>query len=200
MAERKKGIRKKKRRRRKRLLPGKKKEVAVEAKRQSQRRRQLKPNRTSLKRRNRPSSTMRHRPTTPPKFRVPSPKYYGTGRRKESVAKVWLTNGSGKVTVNSKTMGQYFCGRRILEFIINRPFAMTQTLGKYDVYAEAQGGGVSSQAGALSVGIAQALSLFNPDLRVTLRRNGLLTRDPRMKERKKYGLKRARRAFQYTKR
>jgi small subunit ribosomal protein S9 len=140
------------------------------------------------------------KPSTPPKFRVPSPKFYGTGRRKESVAKVWITSGSGKVTVNGKPMSQFFCGRRILEFVINRPFNMTQTQGKYDVYAETLGGGVSGQAGAVGVGIAHALIELNPDLRSILRRNGLVTRDPRMKERKKYGRKRARRAFQYTKR
>ena len=140
------------------------------------------------------------KPSTPPKFRVPSPKFYGTGRRKESVAKVWITNGSGKITVNGKSMLQFFCGRKILEFVINRPFNMTQTQGKYDVYAETIGGGVSGQAGAVGVGIANALSALNPDLRPVLRKNGLVTRDPRMKERKKYGRKRARRAFQYTKR
>ena len=127
-------------------------------------------------------------------------KYYGTGRRKEATAKVWLTPGTGKMTLNGKTLKEYFCGRHLLEFIATRPFVATQTTGKYDVYAELLGGGVPSQADAVRMGIARALVVLNPALKTILKHEGLMTRDPRMKERKKYGLKRARRAFQYTKR
>jgi len=138
---------------------------------------------------------------TKPKPAMPAgPRYYGTGRRKESTAKVWLLPGSGKVTVNGLDYVKYFCSRKLLEFQVNRPFATTQTAGKYDVFADVFGGGVPAQATAVSLGIARALVILNPDLKVLLKREGLLTRDPRMKERKKYGLKRARRAFQYTKR
>ena len=142
-------------------------------------------------------------PAAPKKPKLPkveAPKYYGTGRRKEATAKVWLVPGTGKITANGRSMSQYFCNRKLLEFQINRPFAATKTAGSYDVFAEVFGGGVPGQAGAISLGIARALIRFNSDLKVVLKREGLLTRDPRMKERKKYGLKRARRAFQYTKR
>src|SRR3989338_2081337 len=128
------------------------------------------------------------------------PKYYGTGRRKEAVAKVWLAAGSGKLSVNGKSLLEYFCGRRLLEYQVGRPFAVTKTAGQYDVFARVQGGGVPGQAVAVSLGIARALVQLSPDFKVLLKREGLMTRDPRMKERKKYGLKRARRAFQYTKR
>jgi small subunit ribosomal protein S9 len=128
------------------------------------------------------------------------PKYYGTGRRKEATAKVWLMAGTGKMVFNGKTLKEYFCGRNLLTFIINQPFVATQTLGKFDIYVELLGGGVPSQADAVRMGIARALVELNPALKTVLKREGLMTRDPRMKERKKYGLKRARRAFQYTKR
>ena len=127
-------------------------------------------------------------------------KYYGTGRRKEAVAKVWLKPGSGKFTVNGKSLAEYFCGRKILEFQVMRPLNVTNTKGNYDIFVEALGGGIPGQAGATSMGIARALLQVSPDFRTKLKREGLLRRDPRMKERKKYGLKRARRAFQYTKR
>ncbi len=128
------------------------------------------------------------------------PKYYGTGRRKEAVARVWLRPGNGNILLNGKSPSDYFCGRKLLEYQVVRPLAVTNTQGSYDVYVEAFGGGVPGQAGAVSLGIARALLEVNPDFRVKLKREGLLRRDPRMKERKKYGLKRARRAFQYTKR
>lgn len=127
-------------------------------------------------------------------------KYYGTGRRKEAVAKVWLTSGKGKIVVNAKPYSEYFCNRKLLEFYVNRPLVATSNTDKFDVYAFVQGGGVPGQASAVSLGIARALLQVNPDLKTQLKREGLLTRDPRMKERKKYGLKRARRAFQFTKR
>jgi small subunit ribosomal protein S9 len=140
-------------------------------------------------------------PRQPKKTALPKgEKYYGTGRRKEATAKVWLTPGSGKMTLNGKTLKEYFCGRRLLEFIATRPFVATKTEGKFDVHAELLGGGVPSQADAIRMGIARALVVLNPALKTILKHEGLMTRDPRMKERKKYGLKRARRAFQYTKR
>jgi len=127
-------------------------------------------------------------------------KYYGTGRRKEATAKVWLKPGAGNISINGKELRQYFSGRKLLEFQVMRSFVVTNTAGKYDVFVEAFGGGIPGQAGAISLGIARALLEISPDFRVKLKREGLLRRDPRMKERKKYGLKRARRAFQYTKR
>jgi small subunit ribosomal protein S9 len=136
-----------------------------------------------------------------PKKEMPAgPKYYGTGRRKEATAKVWLTPGSGKILLNGRSVADYFCGRKLLEFLALRPLAATNTQSSYDVHAEVFGGGVPGQAGAVCMGISRALLAVSPDFKVKLKREGLLTRDPRMKERKKYGLKRARRAFQFTKR
>ncbi len=136
----------------------------------------------------------------PKKAKAAGPKYYGTGRRKEAVAKVWLSPGTGKIILNGKDFSEYFCGRKVLENHVTRPFVVTNTRTNYDVEAQAFGGGIPGQAGALSMGIARALLEVSPDFRVKLKREGLLRRDPRMKERKKYGLKRARKAFQYTKR
>ncbi|MBN2057555.1 MAG: 30S ribosomal protein S9 [Candidatus Saganbacteria bacterium] len=127
-------------------------------------------------------------------------KYYGTGRRKEAIARVWLKPGSGAITLNGQTMSDYLCNRKVLEFKVTRPLAVTNTRTSYDVFAESFGGGIPGQADAIALGIARALLEVSPDLRIKLKREGLLRRDPRMKERKKYGLKRARRAFQYTKR
>lgn len=134
---------------------------------------------------------------------APAPKgplYCGTGRRKEAVARVKLYPGSGNIFINNHTLSEYFCGRELLEYQATRPLVVTNTAKNYDVHAEAYGGGIPGQAGAVSLGIARALLEVSPDFRVKLKREGLLRRDPRMKERKKYGLKRARRAFQYTKR
>jgi small subunit ribosomal protein S9 len=128
-----------------------------------------------------------------------STRYYGTGHRKNATAKVWLTPGQGNITVNEKQPGQYF-GRRTLEALVSQPFEVTDTIGKYDVWAKTLGGGISGQAGALRHGIAKALIEADPDLRPALRKLGFLTRDPRVKERKKYGRKRARRGFQFSKR
>ncbi|MFA6431213.1 MAG: 30S ribosomal protein S9 [Candidatus Margulisiibacteriota bacterium] len=124
----------------------------------------------------------------------------GTGRRKEAVAKVMLFPGTGKIKVNGKDYSVYFCNRKLSEYKVNRPFVVTNTVGKFDAVVKAFGGGVSSQAGAVSLGIARALVELNPELKTLLKREKLMTRDSRMKERKKYGLKRARKAFQYTKR
>jgi len=125
--------------------------------------------------------------------------YYGTGHRKNATAKVWLVPGSGNITVNEKPSSAYF-GRESLEVLVHQPFNATDTVGRFDVKCTALGGGISGQAGALRHGISKALIEADPDLRPILRRLGLLTRDPRVKESKKYGRKRARRAFQFSKR
>ena len=125
--------------------------------------------------------------------------FQGTGRRKESIARVRLTSGKGKITVNGKDLNEYF-GSDILKVIVNQPFAVTNTVGKYDVIVKVVGGGLTGQAGAIRHGIARALNEANIEFRPALKQNGFLTRDPRMKERKKYGLKKARRAPQLSKR
>jgi len=126
-------------------------------------------------------------------------RYYATGRRKTAVAKVWLSPGSGQVTVNGLALPEYVC-RRTLEAMVLQPFEVTNTVGKFDVKARTLGGGIAGQAGALRHGIARALIAADENLRPALRKTGLLTRDPRVKERKKYGRKRARRGFQFSKR
>ena len=125
--------------------------------------------------------------------------YLGTGRRKKSIARVRLTEGKGNIFVNGKTLDEYF-GTEILKVIVNQPFAVTNTVGKYDVICKVTGGGFTGQAGAIRHGIARALNEANSDYRPALKSNGFLTRDPRMKERKKYGLKKARKAPQFSKR
>lgn len=127
------------------------------------------------------------------------PYFYGTGRRKSSVARVRLIPGSGNITVNGRDVHDYF-GLDTLNLIINQPFGVTETAGKFDVIATVAGGGISGQAGAIRHGIARALLQANAEYRSSLKKAGLLTRDPRMKERKKYGLKAARRASQFSKR
>ena len=127
------------------------------------------------------------------------PYFYGTGRRKKSVARVRIIPGTGVVTVNKKDIDEYF-GLETLKLIINQPFGTTNTMGKFDVIANVQGGGLSGQAGAIRHGIARALLEADAELRGALKKAGFLTRDPRMKERKKYGLKAARRAPQFSKR
>ncbi len=128
-----------------------------------------------------------------------SVRYYGTGRRKSSVARVYLIPGTGNITINKRSIDDYF-GLDTLKLIVRQPLEITGTIGKYDVQAKVEGGGTTGQAGAVRHGIARALLEVDPDLRVSLKRAGLLTRDPRMKERKKYGLKAARRAPQFSKR
>jgi len=127
------------------------------------------------------------------------PYFYGTGRRKKSVARVRLVPGTGVITVNGKTLDEYF-GLETLKLIINQPFGATATEGKFDVICTVKGGGLSGQAGAVRHGIARALLQADDTYRPTLKKAGFLTRDPRMKERKKYGLKAARRASQFSKR
>jgi len=125
--------------------------------------------------------------------------YQATGRRKNAVARVRLIPGEGKFIINKRDISDYF-GTKTLEMIVRQPFEITDTLGKYDVIALVHGGGISGQAGAIRLGIARALLKANPDLRPTLKKAGFLTRDPRMKERRKYGLKKARKAPQFSKR
>jgi small subunit ribosomal protein S9 len=125
--------------------------------------------------------------------------YWGTGRRKTSVARVRLIPGQGNFEINKRTLDDYF-GLETLKLVVKQPFLVTDLLGNYDVIANVHGGGISGQAGAIRHGIARALLKVDPDLRGALKREGLLTRDARMKERKKYGLKAARRAPQFSKR
>ncbi|MBE3587474.1 MAG: 30S ribosomal protein S9 [Thermoanaerobacteraceae bacterium] len=126
-------------------------------------------------------------------------KFYGTGRRKNAVARVYLVPGEGRMLINNRPVEAYF-GRKILEVLVRQPLELTGTEGRFDVQARVHGGGVSGQAGALRMGIARALVQADPNLRPALKKAGFLTRDPRMKERRKYGLKKARRAPQYSKR
>ena len=126
-------------------------------------------------------------------------RYYGTGRRKSSVARVYLVPGTGKVTINKRDMDDYF-GLDTLKLIVRQPLELTGTDGKFDVLVNVRGGGFTGQAGAIRHGIARALLEADGDYRAALKSAGFLTRDPRMKERKKYGLKAARRAPQFSKR
>ena len=127
------------------------------------------------------------------------PYFYGTGRRKSSVARVRLYNGTGKIVINDREIDDYF-GLETLKLIVRQPLNITDTLGKFDIVCRVAGGGVTGQAGAIRHGISRALLQFDGELRSQLKKAGLLTRDPRMKERKKYGLKGARRAPQFSKR
>ena len=126
-------------------------------------------------------------------------KYYGTGRRKSSVARVYLVPGTGKVTINKRDMDEYF-GLDTLKLIVRQPLALTETADKYDVITTVRGGGFTGQAGAIRHGISRALLEVDGDFLPVLKKAGFLTREPRMKERKKYGLKAARRAPQFSKR
>ncbi len=125
--------------------------------------------------------------------------YYGTGRRKTSVARVRLVPGEGKIVVNGRPLDEYF-GRKTLELIVKQPLNLTETFGKYDVLAKVEGGGPSGQAGAVRHGISRALLRVDAEYRPSLKKAGFLTRDPREKERRKYGLKKARKASQFSKR
>ena len=127
------------------------------------------------------------------------PYFYGTGRRKKSVARVRLYPGTGVVTINGRDIDDYF-GLDTLKFIVNQPFGVTDTVGKFDIVANVNGGGFSGQAGAIRHGVARALLSADETYKPLLKKAGFLTRDPRMKERKKYGLKGARRAPQFSKR
>ena len=126
-------------------------------------------------------------------------KYYGTGRRKKSVARVYLVPGKGEITINKRPIDDYF-GLETLKVIVRQPLTLTETVDKFDVVVTVKGGGTTGQAGAVRHGIARALLTVDNDYRPALKKAGYLTRDPRMKERKKYGLKAARRAPQFSKR
>ena len=125
--------------------------------------------------------------------------YYGTGRRKTSTARVHLRQGTGQITVNDHPLDQYFAND-VLKMIIKQPLSLTETADKFDIVVVVDGGGPSGQAGAIRHGISRALQLYNAELRKRLKKAGLLTRDPRMKERKKYGQRGARARFQFSKR
>ena len=127
------------------------------------------------------------------------PYFYGTGRRKSSVARVRVYNGTGKITINDRDIDDYF-GLETLKLIVRQPLNLTGTLDKFDIVCRVAGGGVTGQAGAIRHGISRALLQYDEELRAQLKKAGFLTRDPRMKERKKYGLKGARRAPQFSKR
>ena len=125
--------------------------------------------------------------------------YYGTGRRKTSTARVHLRQGTGQITVNHRPLDKYFAND-VLKMIIKQPLSLTETGDKFDIVVVVDGGGPSGQAGAIRHGIARALQIYNAELRKRLKKAGLLTRDPRMKERKKYGQRGARARFQFSKR
>ena len=128
-----------------------------------------------------------------------NPYFYGTGRRKSSVARVRVYAGTGKITINDRDIDDYF-GLETLKLIVRQPLVLTATEGQFDIVCTVVGGGVTGQAGAIRHGLSRALLQFNEELRPALKKAGFLTRDPRMKERKKYGLKGARRAPQFSKR
>lgn len=125
--------------------------------------------------------------------------YYGTGKRKSSIARVWLKPGEGKFTVNHKTLDQYF-GRETSKMVVRQPFELVEKVGIFDVYVTVSGGGDTGQAGAIKHGITKALLEADPELRGVLKKAGFITRDSRVKERKKYGRKAARARFQFSKR
>jgi len=125
--------------------------------------------------------------------------YYGTGKRKSSIARTWLKSGKGIITINNRTIEDYF-GRETAKMVVEQPFVLTDTYGNFDVKVTVSGGGISGQAAAIRHGITRALLKFNPEFRQVLKKAGLVTRDARIKERKKYGQKGARARFQYSKR
>ncbi len=125
--------------------------------------------------------------------------YYGTGKRKTSVARTWLKPGKGSIVINKRSIDDYF-GRETAKMIVEQPLVLTDTYGSYDINVNVSGGGISGQAAAIRHGITKALLQVNPEFRLVLKRAGFVTRDPRIKERKKYGQKGARARFQYSKR
>ena len=126
-------------------------------------------------------------------------RYYATGRRKNSVARLWLQEGKGKFVINEMTLNEYFL-RDTARMVIQQPLELTDSIGKFDIFVNVSGGGISGQAGAVKHGISRALIEFNPEYRSILKKAGFLTRDPRAKERKKYGQRKARARFQFSKR
>ena len=125
--------------------------------------------------------------------------FYGTGKRKSSIARVWLKPGAGRIVVNNKTLDEYF-GRETSKMVVRQPLELTENTGKYDIFVNVSGGGDSGQAGAIKHGITKALLVINPELRPDLKKAGFITRDSRVKERKKYGRRAARARFQFSKR
>ena len=146
-----------------------------------------------------PIHVVEHKPKAKP-HKIDEVFYAATGRRKTAIARVKLVPGKGDILVNERPLDDYVAHRDTLNIIVKRPLIMTDNMTKFDVHAKVHGGGVSSQAGAISLGISRALLEVNPELRKKIKAEGLLTRDPRMKERKKYGRKKARKRFQYSKR
>ncbi len=144
-------------------------------------------------------------PPAPVEVELPDPQIdpqgraYATGKRKDAIARVWIKPGSGRITVNGREVEKYF-PRPTWRLIMNQPFQVAGRAEQHDVFATVRGGGLSGQAGAIRHGISKALSLFEPSLRATLKKGGFLTRDPRVVERKKYGRRKARRSFQFSKR
>jgi len=130
---------------------------------------------------------------------VPEKRYYATGKRKTAIARVWIKQGAGDFLINGKTLDEYFSLEE-LKLMVNKPLMLTDNIGKFDIIANVYGGGIPAQAWALGHGIAKALLEYNVNLRTTLKKQGLITRDPRAKERKKYGKKGARASFQFSKR
>ncbi|MCX5801942.1 MAG: 30S ribosomal protein S9 [Proteobacteria bacterium] len=130
---------------------------------------------------------------------MPEKRYYATGKRKTAIARVWLKQGAGDFLINGKTLDEYFPLEE-LKLMVNKPLMLTGNIGKFDIIANVYGGGIPAQAWALGHGIAKALLEYNVTLRTTLKKQGLITRDPRAKERKKYGKKGARASFQFSKR
>jgi small subunit ribosomal protein S9 len=137
--------------------------------------------------------------TAAPKKAIAADAKYGTGRRKNAIARVWVSRGTGKIIVNGKEFEKYFA-RPVLRMMIHQPFAALNTLGNYDVHCTVVGGGLSGQAGAVRLGLSRALDQFDETFHTPLRQGGFLTRDSRVVERKKYGHKKARRSFQFSKR
>ena len=128
-----------------------------------------------------------------------SKSFYGTGKRKSSIARVWIKPGAGAITVNNKTLEDYF-GRETSKMVVKQPLELTENVDKFDIFVTVKGGGDSGQAGAIKHGITKALLEFDAELRATLKKAGFITRDSRIKERKKYGKKAARASFQFSKR
>ncbi len=153
-----------------------------------------------VERHDKPRSPEEHKPAHFKKKPAKNVQYHGTGGRKTSIARVWMSKGSGHFNINGKPLEDYICGRKLLLKVAMDPFVATNTVGKYDTYANANGGGICSQVGAIREAVSEAMMQENPGFRAVLKKSGFLTRDPRMKERKKYGQKRARKRFQFSKR
>jgi small subunit ribosomal protein S9 len=147
-----------------------------------------------------PHAAEEHKPVHFKKKPAKTVQFHGTGGRKTSVARVWMSKGNGQYHINGKPLEDYICGRKLLLKVAMDPFVATNTVGKYDIYAHANGGGICSQVGAVREAVSEAMMQDNPEFRAVLKKSGFLTRDPRMKERKKYGQKRARKRFQFSKR